>query len=163
MNIQASMRIVQFCAEEVTRQQDKVIAVSWLFNAWMFAYSEYQHRSRKYGQETARTSLTPLLVEEIGMHVHPEANRDGFRTVRVWVGNNEGALPLTIKPKMADLFKSKVLSKMTPEKVHVEFEKIHGFRDGNGRCGKVILAWLTGHLLDPHVMKIPNPWGISNP
>ena len=40
-----------------------------------------------------------------------------------------------------------------PWRIHIAYEKLHPFMDGNGRSGRVIWLWQMLQLEDPHVLR----------
>lgn len=81
------------------------------------------------------------------LHQPLQPNEKGyFRRVPVWVGGREGASWRTIPSLLWHwTFESlRAEPKLTAEdiqKLHVEYEKIHPFVDGNGRTGRMFMNW----------------------
>lgn len=67
--------------------------------------------------------------------------RDVSKTI-VMVGGRLGAAPLVV-PMLMDNFilDMKDWRKQDPIIMHVRFEKVHPFVDGNGRTGRMVLWW----------------------
>ncbi len=138
--------IRQFIAEEVSRQGFKtggkahILRCAWMREAWSFARTAYN-----LGVHTVCESDVLLLAKMI----EKEDNRKGYRQVPVVVGPNATPTP---KPEdvprlMAALFESIAL--YSPDEFYLEFQKIHPFKDGNGRVGKIIHNWMSGTLDNP--------------
>ncbi len=75
-----------------------------------------------------------------------------FREVPVWIGGREGADWTQIRTKLKEWLKgmNKVNSKnpeywlqrgFDSQTLHVEYEKVHPFVDGNGRTGRMFMNW----------------------
>lgn len=65
-----------------------------------------------------------------------------FRKIQVYVGDYippaSTLVPHLIGNWLIDL---KFLEKYTPKDMHIKFEKIHPFVDGNGRVGRMLMWW----------------------
>ncbi len=74
----------------------------------------------------------PLLPHERGY----------FRTISVWIGGKEAPDARTIKKQMeawSEMMNTK--GKRDWKYLHVAYEKIHPFVDGNGRTGRMFMNW----------------------
>jgi Fic family protein len=84
--------------------------------------------------------LTDKLVMENG-NPYPK----GFKTGNVIVGNSETTSPENVEKELVKLIKwykenkKKIHPLVSAFKFHLEYERIHPFRDGNGRTGRLIL------------------------
>ena len=143
-----ALRIVEYCAAEVQRQQDTPEHVGHMVRAWGYAL--------RYGPD-----LTLDRVRIIGALVKPSKNPTGWRDCWVRVGPDVCPAPADVPHLMDDWYRD--LSLHTAAENYIAFLKVHPFRDGNGRAAKVILCWLVGALENPFSVEIPNPWGINNP
>jgi hypothetical protein len=136
----------------VDRQQDGPKQVAWLVRAWTHAMDMYSPISAP--------AISDILLW--GYLACPDMNRtDRWRDVQVYVGDSIPPPPQELWDRMERWHDA--LPRMTPEEAYTEFERIHPFRDGNGRVGKIVLFWLRGELDRPDIDKVPNPWSISNP
>ncbi len=146
------MRVHDYIVEEVSRQGHDVskdegqLRCYWMWRAW----------------ETARMNMSGTLVVEdievLGRSIEPEKNRDGFRRVGVRVGPRMCPHPNEVMPRLLRLV-NHAAGVVNTQDVHErwasavdwykEFEMIHPFVDGNGRTGKVLLAWMCRELDDP--------------
>ena len=143
-----SIRVVEYCAAEVQRQQDTPEHVGHMVRAWDYAVRQH-----------------PLILDDVmtlGALVKPSLNPSGrWRNCYVRVGNDPCPTPDRVSGLMGSWYQD--LHLHTPAENYVSFLEVHPFRDGNGRVAKIILCWLAGALDDPFSVEIPNPWGISNP
>lgn len=94
----------------------------------------------------AQKIITPTVVlqtHKILMAFQPLAadEKGQFRKIPVWVGGREG-IPWQDIPIQINLWCNQTnKSPLTPKTLHVEYEKIHPFVDGNGRTGRMFLNW----------------------
>ena len=71
-------------------------------------------------QPGARLRLNPMQNVRVGSHIAPQGGPE-------------------IGKRLADLLDE--LPKSDPWEVHVEYETLHPFMDGNGRSGRAVWAW----------------------
>ncbi len=67
-----------------------------------------------------------------------------FRRVPVWIGTEKMPHPLEIQPRLLMEFclpTMRVSPKPDWKALHVVYEKIHPFVDGNGRTGRMFMNW----------------------
>jgi len=150
------MGVIEYVTEEVRRQGhdihtlDGIERVGWMLDAW--------------SQALLWGRLKPELGDaiELGRMVEREKNRNGLRTVNVWVGDRPCPPPSEIEARLTRVFELRV--EMSPLQFYREFEEVHPFVDGNGRTGKILLNWLNGTLLTP-IFPPDDFWGrpITNP
>jgi hypothetical protein len=142
------MNVIEYCTEEVQRQGhdttvlDGIERVGWMLDAWSYAIALSSPRPGYLGQR-------PILsdVESLGRRAEPKKNKDGFRSVRVRVGPRICPEPDQVPRLLKLLFEQRDV--LSPFEWYKEFELIHPFVDGNGRTGKILLAWLDDRLLNP--------------
>ena len=142
------LKIIKFCAEEVERQRANPIAVWWMVSAWYDALMTYPERK-----------LDTQFIIDLGKCVDPIANKKGFRTVMVYIGDHRPPKPEVVPLKIKEFVKNIPL--FPPEENYRMFEEIHPFADGNGRTGKILYNWLKGTLDNPQMP--PNFFGCANP
>lgn len=165
--LRAWLPVVEYCAEEVSRQyaysvwaKTSAKAVGWMIDAWSYALME-SARGRPLGVS---------LIEEIGSIVEPGHNAKGFRRIPIYVGGQEKDKPEDVQRHLlylVDAYNEGRLEPLrwpgkTPEdQFYFEFENIHPFRDGNGRTGKIVYNMLRGTLRNPEWP--PDYFGGVNP
>lgn len=62
-----------------------------------------------------------------------------FRKVGVYVGTQKGIDHEKIRAVLFNWFQRKYKTENDIKKLHIEFEKIHPFEDGNGRTGRIVM------------------------
>lgn len=103
------------------------------FSAWEYI-NKFDKLNNAIVQETHKILMRkqPMLYEDKGR----------WRKVPVWIGGVQKAQPpLVIDLEMKSLIKKINTIAEDPIKLHVEFEHIHPFIDGNGRMGRIIMNW----------------------
>ena len=136
------MRLYDYIREEVRRGHDVTRAEGQLRIAWMWEAWEW-------AQARAQRGLLPTRedVEVVGRLIEPALNACGCRTVGVRVGPRICPRPDQVIPQLADLIAR--AAALSPLEFYKAFELIHPFVHGNGRTGKVLLAWRQGTWDDP--------------
>lgn len=79
--------------------------------------------------------------------IEPIKNENGLRRVGVMVGDRTCPPAEQVRGSLERLIKNGKL--LSPIEWYKEFELIHPFVDGNGRTGKVLLAWLRKDFDNP--------------
>jgi Fic family protein len=142
---------IEYIAREVHRQGDTALHVLFMAKAWEQAMQD----------KLMDLPVTPELIESWAKLVEPDKNRDGFRTGPVWVGDHQAPLAIEVRPRLLDLCRAIKDGERSADIAYYEFQRIHPFRDGNGRTGKILFCYLLNCLDAPVV---PSNWfGISNP
>lgn len=93
-------------------------------------------------------ALTPSVVLKahkilmLNQPLRPD-ERGYFRKIPVWVGGREGIDHRLIREYIEGWCEAtmKFAHWITPIDLHVVYEKIHPFVDGNGRTGRMFLNW----------------------
>lgn len=141
--------------------------VEWMTDAWMWA----QEKSQKHDDTWLKPTIEDMLF--IAARIEPEKNRDGFRRVGVRVGQHIAPDPDRVPQSMEWLWQNigrvearqgrgmAFEDELTVDDFYLEFERIHPFRDGNGRTGKILHNWLLGTLDAP--VLIADYFGGGNP
>jgi len=150
------MKLVQYCCEEVERQQARPIAVYWMLGAWERAMSDWSTA----GIEKSRRSVHPGWIRGWGQRVDPVKNGAGWRQVQVWVGYHVPPIPELVQVAVLNLCED-INDGLGADEAYKRFQEIHPFVDGNGRTGKILYNFILGTLSDPKMP--PNFWGIANP
>lgn len=146
--------ILGFILAEVERQgfrfkgtreriHNDALRVNWMLDAWRFA------------QAAAPTVLFPGEIQVIGLGftIEPESNRKGYRDCNVRVGHWV-APHFDLVPKLMSLWVDAIKDPaLSPDEAYLEFERIHPFRDGNGRTGKILHNWLNKSLDNPVLVR----------
>lgn len=70
-----------------------------------------------------------------------------YRNVRVYIGTDTPPAPGQFETLLSELIETRPTNAVEALQWHVQFEKIHPFRDGNGRVGRLIYLWHCQELL----------------
>lgn len=161
-----NMSIRSFIMDEVERQGWKRGSPDFWFRvgamraAWAHALGAHD----AVGYDPIESNGPYISLEAVriwGMLVEPEVNARGWRDCDVQVGGDICPPWQEVPTRMAAWATNANLSEMTVDEKYLAFEKIHPFRDGNGRTGKIIHNWLLGTLEEPVLIK--DYFGGGNP
>jgi hypothetical protein len=143
-----SMHIVRWAAQECAWQMSGELSVGWMLEAWQYAV---EHQSEP---------ITLEHVLELGRLVEPKVNAKGLRKVGVRVGYSIKPRPDEVPAMLDRLIEHQPDIPVDDSKLAVEwfksYEEVHPWRDGNGRSGAILYAWLLGKLMAPPFP--PNLW-----
>lgn len=89
--------------------------------------------------------ITPgvvLMLHERAMFTYLPEHRGKLRDVPVWVGDQECPAPHLATEMLHNwVLDMEHYENLDPKEMHVRFEKIHPFVDGNGRVGRMLMWW----------------------
>lgn len=160
-------RIAAFCAGEVKRQghlvfdpNDGGLRLAWMLYAWEFAALRFAAGEQRPSIET---------IQSLGRLVE-RSNEFGFRRCNVRVGDHIAPPYEQVRAQMTNLWGTignvmprqgrwGIAGGMTADDFYVEFQRIHPFRDGNGRVGKILHNWILGTLDAPVLIEDYFGWG----
>lgn len=125
-----------WAVREVAVQHDDIWDVEPLYNAFRWFEQIYEGK------------LTPTLLVQLGHRVKPDVNPlHRFRKNNPMVGDDFPPDWERVPYLIERLCNSWNDGLMTPTELFIGFERIHPFRDGNGRAG-AILANVTAEVPD---------------
>jgi Fic/DOC family len=143
IRIMSRLSVIEYVAEEVSRQghdvtrMDGIERVGWMLNAWGYALR----------QSASGKPPTMAIARKLGMMVEPVKNKSGFRTCQVQVGCRRCPDFAEVPDLLSKLFSR--IDSLKPLEFYRAYEEVHPFLDGNGRSGKILLAWKSGTLMRP--------------
>ena len=143
--------IRQFVQDEVERQGwERESPAFWLRVGAMLA---------AWNHAIGTVRLTAKTVRLWGQMVEPEVNSSGWRTCNVRVGQSTCPDWQDVPRLVAQWVDGQY--NLSPDETYLEFERIHPFRDGNGRVGKIVHNWRLKTLLVPVLVR--DYFGGGNP
>lgn len=78
-----------------------------------------------------------------------------FRDCNIWIGGKLGMLPIIIRPTLQWEFCFETMRVYPNWKaLHIKYEKIHPFADGNGRTGRIFMNWTRLKRCDLPILTI---------
>ena len=143
-----SQHDVNWASQECEWQNSGELSVGRYLNALDYIRQEYNNE------------MTASLILELGFIIEPELNTPShFRQVAVMIGNDMPPYWADVPRLMEQLLNSELNDKWSSELWLKEFERIHPFRDGNGRVGALLYNFLNNTLDD--LVFPPNLWNDS--
>lgn len=93
--------------------------------------------------QDAITFTVILKTHRLLMREHlPENEAGEWRGCPVWIGGRKALQFSQIVPQMKRWVDDNRLKDADPRKLHIRYEHIHPFVDGNGRTGRMFMWWL---------------------
>ena len=127
---------------------------------WVTDEISFSEAMRAWEYLMAQPKLTIKIVKEthrILMNSQAIADRElgAFRKRKCWVGGREGMTPLLIWQAIKSwIVKMNNKKNTDDQKLHVEYEHIHPFIDGNGRTGRMFMNWQRLNRLGKELLVI---------
>ncbi len=137
-----SQHLVDWASQECAWQYSGELSVGRLVRAVDHAYEMYETGGRP----------TDRMIQVLGLIVEPKVNTSGYRDVNVVVGDHNPPDWQEVPRLMINLVTLGV--ELDATEYFREFEKIHPFRDGNGRVGAILFNWING-TLNGHLIEFP--------
>lgn len=116
-----SISIIRFCAVQCARQHSGEFSVYGMVSAYKHALS-------------VKDKPSIHDVNNMAFMIEPEMNKAGVRRTPITIDNI--AIPAPQDGALDTLLS--VWYDLSPEELWTEFQKLHPYRDGNGRIGAIL-------------------------
>lgn len=103
------------------------------WKAWKFI-DMFDHLNKQIILETHKILMKNQNIEY--------KYKGDWRDVPIWIGSSQKSQPkIVIDAEIKDWIKRVNSFEYDPIQMHIDFEFIHPFIDGNGRMGRILLNW----------------------
>lgn len=147
-NLQYTDEMTMLLQSNLIEDEPSMEALSSAMDAWRYIRDE-----RRLSHVTLRTAHG-ILMESRGSLA--DKYKGSYRTIPVWIAGREAPLALSVPREMRRLIDHLNDRRNVPvsdqaraihaKQLHIEFEHIHPFVDGNGRLGRIVYNWHRLHL-----------------
>lgn len=137
-------RLAQWASLECEKQRSGERSVGRMVEGWLLAY-ELRYEIPKVS-----------TIQSLGKIVEPRTNSGNWRRSWVRVGMSVKASPEDVPRLMENLID--LWNDADSDEWYREFEEIHPFGDGNGRCGNILWNWRRGSLEPSELAFPPDYW-----